>query len=612
MPNLSSAVCSEVPLNNGITAASAKKCGLADAVNLSFESGCTTRTGRMPVQFLNAVPDQILSVGETVYYRFQNTLQTMQMQNGVLQQTGSIPLLENTYTSKRSILQYGQNLYIFPDNLQLHKDSKVYPFSTENTVAEKFPFTSSTTLFYPFSSEDGGDPCKDLDLLTQHTVLTFSWSDTAHTVQKREQVYQVNSSTSKFIGVQITLTPAVPNYNNIPVNATATVQTPYLHSMETICYGNPLCNYSVFENKLSLIQPAGSRHYIDSFKKYFSPGQVVRFKGTGYQALEGLFTLQAVEDDILYFDRYFETLCSFSGKNFQICSLLPQADFAVMNDERCIIADNESSAVWLSAYRDPSRYMLVPTLGTDGCKLTTANTGKFTALLSAGGEVYFFTAEKAFRIYGSNALNYQAAGINSSGLPAEFSATLCGVEKQIFYANGQHVLKYRSGGSQPISAEIFEAAQTKKAVVCSAKCYFLTLNRLYIYDPSLNKWWSDSAEGVQEIFVLENKLYLLCDQTVYTYGSAISVPWQLKTHAILGEKIGTRLTPLEVRAFVNSPKESLLKMQVTGEKETQQTVCGESFITLKLSGRPVPKFEFTLSGEEPITLQRLQLLYRRD
>lgn len=606
--------CTEVLLSEGMQAPKNGKCTVQNAVNLSFSGSCTTRSARQPVQVLTAEPDEIIPAAGKLYYRYGNTLRTVTQQNGELAFTGQeIALLPGCSGKNRSVIRYGQQLYIFPDNITIHENSQTLPFAAANTVAQKFPFTGSTTLFYKVPTEGEALACADADLLTQYATLRFSFSNTEHTVLKREQVYSVQNGVTTYQGVQITLSPAVPNYNSIPAGATATLQTPYCHPIQTIYYGNPNCSYSLFENTLTLQQPVGTKKFEDSFKNYFSPGQVVCLKGTGSNALGGQYTLQTVEDDTLTFTESFNTLYSFSGQGFSVQSLMPQADFAVMNDERCILADNENHAVWLSAHRNPARYMLQPQLATDGCKLTVAGAGNFTALFLSGGEVYIFTAEGAFRLYGSNALNYQAAAINSSGVSAEFSRSLCGQEKQFFYCTGPQIVKYRSGNCRAVSAGILANPQAKRAVACGGLCYFLGKNRLYIYSPAGGKWWTEDADGIGEIFSLNNTLYLLSNGVVYAGGGSLPVSWQLQTGCITGQMLGSRVVPVGARLLLESGSGCKITARQPGENGcgAYRTVRGRQFLQFPLNSTPVQELALQLSGEGPATLLRLQILYRR-
>lgn len=611
----SAALCrAEVLLEGGMQAPKNERCGVQDAVNLSFSGSCHTRSARQPVQVLTAVPDEILSTAGKLFYRFGNTLRVVERQNGALCYTGQeIALSQSCSGKKRQIISYGQQLFIFPDNITIHENCQTLPFATASTVAQRFPFTGSTTLLYKVSSEDAMPLCADVDLLQQYATLRFSWSNTEHTVLKREQVFSLQNGSTVYQGIRITLSPAVPGYNKIPAGATATLKTPYCHPIPTVYYGSADCSYSLFENTLTLQQASGTQMVRDSFKNYFSPGQVVCLKGTGSNALSGAYTLQAVEDSTLTFVESFDSLYAFAGSGFTVQSIMPQADFAVMSDERCILANNESHTVWLSAHRDPARYALQPALGTDGCRVTVPGVGRFTALFSSGGEVYIFTAESSFRLYGSNALNYQAAVINGNGVAKEFSGSVCGQEKQFFYCSGPEVLKYRSGSCQSVSAGILFNPQAKRAVACGGLCYFLSQDRLYIYNPASNKWWSEDADDIDEIFSLENTLFLLSNGVVYTGGGSLPVSWQLKTHAIAAQTIGSRVVPVGVRLLAESESGCRITLWQPGGKSRPQykSVQGRCFLELPLNSTPVQELSLLLSGNGPVTLLRMQILYRR-
>lgn len=604
-----------VRLKNGITPQENGNIGLADSVNLEYNGGCVSRRARKPVQLLNQMPDQVFPIGEKLYYRYGNLLRAVVPTAEGLAFSGEEHQLSAACSGqKRSIIHYNNCLYIFPDDIQIHENSQTHSFAPQNTAAEKFPFTNGKTLFYPLSTP-GSNACEDVDLLTLGASLHFSWAVGDFTVIKREEVYAVVEQGDNFVGTRITLNAAVPGYNQIPAAATATLRTPFRHAISTTFYGGANVNYFVSDNHLQLSQASFSQKYQDSFKNYFCPGQLVTLSGTGRQAVDGQAVILAVEDERLTLDRHYDFI-SFGGSGFTIKAQIPHANLALMNDERCIIADSDSSSIWISCRKDPARFGVHPQLRTDGCRLTVTGVSDFSALCESGGEVYFFTAEKAFRIYGSSALDYQAAALPCSGVTVDYGGSVCGMENNLFYCNGQEIVKYRVGGSQAISAGILTAPKVTQAVAYAGKYYCLTGGRLYIYQLSSGQWWSESAAQLKKLFTYEGQLYLMGAEAVYvTSGGHAAIDWQLTTQPIYDNLYGGRVSPVRVRILLSSHNGCDLKLLLNNcEKrmKLQRTVKGREFITVKLGGHSAEEFQLTLSGRGDITLHAMNIYYRRN
>ena len=515
---------------------------LFDSVNLVCNEQCHTRNPRKAVMLYKTAPDQIIPCDNRLFFRFGNTLkEIIKKSDGSFGDTGYVYSLENISPAPdRKIVLWEDKIYVLPDNIQVGFD-RWLPFASAYASEMTMPFINPRTLFYP-NSYITGDYCDDAALLEVGMKLRFSWDlTTSYTIKTIENCLEATPDSWIEYGIRVTLDADVPNYNNIPPNAkveyTIPENRPILNDL-TLGYNNQV-KFSA--HSIGIYNNDG--RYTFSLNKFFKVGQMVKISGSSIATNNVYTKIVRISEFSIEFD------CTFTPKseNFKtiitITPVIPDFSHLLLTENRLFGVDNSQGKFYISALNNPFLFCDSPTVNEDSWSVKI--NGNATGITLWKDNIICFTEDSGFRILGYHALNFGVRQLSLNGIKKGAGKSLVRVGDTLYYFSGKGIMKYSGGSDRKISDQIPRALNVKSAIADDSFVYMLSDDRIWVYDTELERWWSENAENITELFKFEGQRYLTSPQAIYLAESDLNtqVEWSFEL-PILSDYDYKKILPL--------------------------------------------------------------------
>ena len=497
---------------NGISS----KGGLYDTVNLILDGVPRTREPRNPVMLFSTPPDQILTCNDRLFFRFENTLKEILKDDSGMYYEG-----ENQYnlnniagSPNRTLIYWDGGIYALPDSIKLGSKDSWQAFASGDSLSVALPFKNARTLFYS-SGYSGGTVCEDSILLKTGVKLKFSWiSDTVFTVVSTENAYTYLEDGSMMIeGTRVTLNRDVAGYKSLPASGNISYcvpeQKPILNPL-IIGYNH---NITFKGNTLSFNQTDFTYYYDSLLSNFLRVGQRVKISGSSRGKNNIKAKITAIGNSYISFDTNFETSTESSKRVITVTPLIPEFSQLLLTEDRIFGVDNTENKLYISALKEPFMFYDDVKLPEDSwsVKLNEEATG----ITLWKDNIICFTESGGFRVLGYTALNFGIRQLSLSGIKKGCESSLVRIGDTLYYCSSRGVMKYSGGSDKKISGDIPYISDIKSAVTNGVYAYMLSGDRIWVYNTDTETWWSESAEGVREIFYHEREQFICTDNALY-------------------------------------------------------------------------------------------------
>ena len=588
-----------------------------ESVNLEYDNMCSVRSARKLLFPFTELPDQVITCGERIFLRYINNMNELVNKDGTFDLDSQISLKPLSDAPDRTVIEYKNKLYIFPDQLIVEPRGEPWTeFAPDDDIPIKFNFVNAYGLFFT-NGYDGKDVCYDVGSLMVGCEIKFSWhSEKNFTVVKKEEVYILEEDTPINVGTVFWLNAEVRNYNTIPARSFALVRYPYIYKApKTIYFGYGDRGAEFVGNTLNFSKVSGTQTYIDpDVTQTLFPGMTVKIEGATKEANNTQAKITYVSDNTIVFDRDFENESFRSGSFLKITPVIPTTDHAAIIDNRLFIADNESGKISISRYEEPLVF----------CGNEKTQNGSFelsikepcTGLVDFKNQPHCFTPNGGFKIYESKPGEVYTANLQVGGIPTHSCHTLCNMKDNLLYFSDNGVMKYSGGTDSKISNEI-KASTPISAVALGERYYILDENMIYVYSDDRRKWWAESCDGIKQLIVLDNQVCFVKKEGIYAAnGSDYPVEWSLCSTE-LGDGTHQQILPIGIKLLLNSEKGCEISASVRhrGEKVFKNVfagfIKGESAVYIPLGLSWSDGFYFKLKGKGDAVIEKFVIKYRR-
>ncbi len=584
---------------------------LSDAINLEFEDGCRTRKARSLALPLFENIDQIITANHRCFARFGNILrEIVSAEDNTFEFSEDIVLPNGDTESNRKIVEFGETIYVFPDNIAINLGIDIEKSFGKGLSSEiKFPFIAKNGMY--FTVEDDTKICYDGINLKVGDRLRFSWCpDEEFEVLKKERAETVSETECVLKGYYIWLSKEVPDLNNIPSDATAVYFEPSVKPIATdFRFGYGDMTFSFNGNKIELSTNKGGAIISDYPSDYLYEGQEVYIRNTGGTQNYGKATVTSVSKDSISFDKVFIKEKSNDDDILVISPVLPTVDFALVYSDRLWLVSNEEKRLWASAKNKPFLISKQSVGDTFSFKLTQ----NATALLNFKNQVLCFHDSDCTKVYGNDASNFTVTKLGISGIPSSFEKTAGIIGDSLIYCSYSGMNKFGGLFLKFIPSKI-DYSKSISAIVNRDKYYILNGDRVWVYSCDSGNWSCEDGKGVKEIFNCNGKRCYLEKEGIYiAEGADYEVDFSLTTHSFFEKN---KIYPMSVRFKINSKSKATLKVLISkdgGELKSLKSfyIEGEEFISATLPGAVCNEFCIKLEGTGDVQISGIYVKYRR-
>lgn len=602
----------------GIDTKSSNPNFLYDAINLTGTHKCGSRKSRSPALFMDTPPDQIINFGETLYFRYGNTLSEINCDEKGLLQTDmkNYSLSSLSPAPDRSLISYNNCLCVLPDGLMLSdEEEQWFDFGKDCDIAVSLPFINSKTLFYS-SGYSGGEICNDAYLFKVGDKVTFSWlSNKEFTVCAVDTAISYNNELQIHRGTRVTFTAAVTNWNNLPSNASMKLCTPKNRKLLNSIKLGINENVSFWGNGIHFYDKGEEFTYEYSLRNLLYVGQQVKISGSKTSANNKTVTITEIGDYYISFNETFISTSESTNTVITITPIIPSFDFVTQVDERIIGVDNKTKTFCVSRSDEPFVFHDFPKYREDSwhCNYPTEVTG----LTVFKDSVIAFTKNGAFRLFGSDALNFGISQLHIMGMAKDGFKSFARVGDKMYYLSQLGVVEFNGSSDHIISAPLPDDLTAKCGTAYKGKYYLLTDNRLWVYDTEKSIWWSENSENIEGVFFAFDNLYLNTQKTIYL-SDAVNrdVDWLLETVNLpSGANYTIKPSKLTLDAISDSKCEFTLYIKRDEDVDWQiidaASLQGKKRLTFYLFKPPCRSFRIKLKGSGNICFNAFEVEYRR-
>ena len=492
------------------------KNGLYDSVNIILDGSPKTREARSPVMLFDKPPDQILTCDDRLFFRFKNTLKEIVKDRFGMYYEGENQYNLNNLTGSpdRTLVSWEDSIYVLPDSIKLGSSDIWLSFAANDSLSTALPFINPRTLFYT-SGYSGGNVCDDCVLLKAGVKLKFSWDRTYEfTVVSAENSYSYTEDGSMMLeGIRVTLDTDVPCYDSLPTSGSIVYcvpeQRPILNSLQ-LGYNHDI---RFRGNQISFVDTDGSYYNTSILRDFLRVGQKVKISGSTISSNNKKAKITYIGESYITFDTNFETYEEPSKNVVSITPLIPDFSHLLLTEDRIFGVDNTEGKLYISALKNPFLFYDNPKLPEDSwsVKLNEEATG----ITLWKDNIICFTESGGFRVLGYTALNFGIRQLSLSGIKKGCESSLVRIGDTLYYCSSRGVMKYSGGSDKKISGDIPYISDIKSAVTNGVYAYMLSGDRIWVYNTDTETWWSESAEGVREIFYHEREQFICTDNALY-------------------------------------------------------------------------------------------------
>ena len=587
---------------------------LYDAVNLTKERLLKTRKGRSAVLFYDVPPDQIISCGDKIFHRFKNSLfEVITTDTGIIY-GDEITLKDYSVPPKRHIVFWQNEYYILPDSVILGDEDEWFDFGAKNSPSVALPFLNGQALYYTFG-QDGEEYCPQQDVLQVGTKVRFNWvGEKEFTVIARERVREMGSISTLEVGVRITLDKSVPYYTSLDSNSAMQYCIPKKRPIFNPFSCGLSCGCSFSKNEIYFNQYNDGKIYERNIENYLTVGQSVQISGSSEPKNNRIAVITEILSNSVVFDTSFVPLDEGKNTVITLTPILPEFDHLVFTEDRIFGADNGAGKLYVSKLKDPFIFTSAYTENEDSWWMMLNE--KVRGMTLWKDNIICFTETGGFRVLGYHALNFGIRQLSLNGIAKGSDNSLVRLGDTLYYSSSGGVMKYSGGSDKKISAPLPKDVSITHSATDGKKIYMLSNDRIFVYDPNEDVWFSESNDGIKSIYYHNQKRFLCGEKALYLADSGdFSAAWSFETNPIFNT--GFNIKPLfaELSAIGGKSTEFEVFIKLFGNSQAisvgKYTLKGEKTLRLPLNQVWCKQFSLKIVGSGDFSPYNLTICYRR-
>lgn len=590
---------------------------LNDAVNLTGTPLCQTREARAAALLLTEQPDQIIPVGERLFFRYGNTLQEMSASDGGDLVTLGSPLSLSALqpAPDRFLIHEENRLSVLPDGIYFTDEAPTWQiFGAGYDIKTAIPFTDARTLFYT-SGYSGEIACNEAYLLKAGMLFSFSWlAGQTFRVVAVDRAYSDSGNGDVFEGYRVTLDRNVTGWKSMPTGAKLSYAMPTAGPLLPTIQIGRFEEIDFYEDRMRFYSTHPTYTYTYQHSELLHPGQLVQISGSGAAQNNRTITVTEIGENYITFSETLFPITEAAGTTITITPLLPNFRYLQPWEDR-LVGVTEEQTLWVSRKGEPFVFHQSPITGEDAWSIRLP--APVTGMTLWKDSLLCFTETGGFRLFGADALHYGITGISVSGIAKQSEGSLAQLADTLYYASPLGIMRYAGGSDRCISKALPTALWVQSAAALDGSYYVLADQRLWCYDTERAAWWSQNAETVTGIFSAFHNLYLITPSAVYrSKGGTAGVDWSLRT-ATLPKNTSEQIVPHHCRLLLESEAGCALTILFRPygthrwEPLVTRSVKGERCLKERLPHATCNGFSLKLEGCGSVILHDLSITYRR-
>ena len=597
----------------GINALGDEK-SLYDAVNLIKNKKVETRRGRSPVIFYDRAPDQVIKCSDTVFHRYNNTLFEVINTAGGAEYGKEYALKNYDIPPKRHIVYWQNEFAVLPDAIILGEDDEWLDFGKKNTVAAAMPFLNSRAFYYPFGF-NGEEVCSNHSVLTVGAKVRFNWlPGQEFTVISREDVREIIGTSTAQVGVRITLDKGVSNYTALTASSAMQYCIPKKRPIFKPFSCGLTCGLYFTGSEIVFKPYNDSKIYMRNIDNYLTVGQKVKITGCSESYNNRTAVITEINGNTITFDADFIPLDESNTRTITITPVLPEFDHLVFTEDRIFGACNKEGRLYVSKFKNPFVFTQSYTEKEDAWWLSL--TENVTGITLWKDNIICFTETGGFRILGYNALNFGIRQLSLSGILPGLENSLVRLGDTLYYSSSCGVMKYSGGSDKKISSPLPQDVYITHAVTDGKNLYMLQDNRIWVYNPEEDFWFSEDATNITAIYTINQKRFLCGEKALYMADSKkFNAKWGFETNKIFsaGYDVKPLFAELTAKGGKGAEFEVFIKLFGKGQAISigKYTIKGEKALRLPLKQVWCKYFSLKFVGSGEFSPYNLTICYRR-
>ena len=587
---------------------------LYDAVNLVKNRAVENRKGRKAVLFYNNPPDQIINCHDKIFHRYENTLFEVVITEDSIAYGEEYSLNAYNEPPKRHIVFWQNKFYVLPDSIILGGEDEWFDFGTKNSVSAAMPFVNSRAFFYP-NGYNGEEACTTQSVLTVGTKVRFNWLEGEEfTVISREDVREVAVTSTMQIGVRITLDKAVSNYSSLKADAEMQYCIPKKRPIFAPFSCGLGCGCTISKNEILFNQYNDGKIYGRNIENYLTVGQKVQITGSTDVRNNRVAEITEITNNSIVFDTSFVPLNEGTNTVITVTPIIPLFDHLVFTEDRIFGASNTDSKLYISKFKNPFIFTAGYQTGEDSWWMTLSE--KVTGMTLWKDNIICFTETGGFRILGYTALNFGVRQLSLSGIATGCDNSLIKLGDTLYYSSGYGIMKYSGGSDKKISAPLPQDVSITHSVTDGKNLYMLSRDRIWVYNPDEDFWFSEDAPSIKAIYSHGQKRFLCGDKALYlAEGGDFSAKWSFETNRIFDKNyyILPLFAELTANGFSGGEFEVFIKLFGKNQAISvgKYALKGEKTLRLPLKQVWCKHFSLKFVGNGDFSPHNLTLCYRR-
>ena len=199
------------------------------------------------------------------------------------------------------------------------------------------------------------------------------------------------------------------------------------------------------------------------------------------------------------------------GEYFVISRKVPPLEHVCVNRDR--IWGTAGNEIYSCASGDMRNWYNYEATAAASFQAEIYAVSRFVGCASFGANVYFFTAEDVYRMYGTTPTAFSLVALGTYGCE-EMSGESFGVTSHRLFYNSTHGPVVFDGDTASLISRPFgdERITDVRGIAWGGKYYMATASRLYVYDTRYGAWTAEDMRGIVGMLVLSGRLMMLSDE----------------------------------------------------------------------------------------------------
>jgi hypothetical protein len=299
---------------------------------------------------------------------------------------------------------------------------------------------------------------------------------------------------------------------------------------------------------------------------------------------------------------------------------IPELDFICEANNRLYGCSNGDNTIYVSALGDPTNMFAYEGVSTDSFAVAVADKEPFTGCCRYGTDVLFFKENKIYKLVGSYPAEFALYSYDVEGVEEGSHGSLCVINEVLYYKGIHGIYAYTGGVPTFISQALGDGKYIEACAGTDGVSYLLSMKdekgvcKRFSYNPRLGIWMAEGEGERRDVVRIGDKVYYLCDKTIYEKGVGdVDGEWLLQFapiyETIEGKKSHSRLF---IRAEV--PRGSYMRIEMRcdgGAWMEAGKIVGKhaGVVPIRIPVNRCDKFELRLSGKGPFTILSMQREY---